>query len=117
MIVDVVDDVLNSANTTTGGGAGAGAGSITATTTESAQLAIPSLHRPDGGIRQRRTSEGVRGTMNEGEDVLGRGYHHDSNGIMRSDAGEDSSLLLAREFLSRLLLVLACFVLLCLLLF
>jgi hypothetical protein len=106
--------VLNSANTTTGGGGGGGAA---AATTESAQLAIPSLHRPDGGIRQRRTSEGVRGTMNEGEDVLGRGYHHDSNGIMRSDAGEDSSLLLAREFLSRLLLVLACFVLLCLLLF
>jgi hypothetical protein len=106
--------VLNSANTTTGGGGGGGAA---AATTESAQLAIPSLHRPDGGIRQRHTSEGVRGTMNEGEDVLGRGYHHDSNGIMRSDAGEDSSLLLAREFLSRLLLVLACFVLLCLLLF
>ena len=125
MIVDAVDDVLNSSgNNSTAGEDGdvAGGGSSATTTESSTQLAIPSLHRPDGGLRQRpqrTTSEGggVGGAMNVGEDVLGRGYHNSSNGMMRSDAGEDSSLLLAREFLSRLLLVLACFVLLCLLLF
>jgi len=53
MIVDVVDDVLiTSANNSTAGGAGAVAGGGGATT-ESTQLAIPSLHRPDGGLRQR----------------------------------------------------------------
>ena len=53
MIVDVVDDVLiTSANNSTAGGAGAVAGGGGATT-ESTQLAIPSLHRPYGGLRQR----------------------------------------------------------------
>ena len=127
MIVDVVDDVLNSSanNSTAGGDGGVAGGGSSATTESSTQLAIPSLHRPDGGLRQRpqrTTSEGGGvggGAINVGEDVLGQGYHNNSsNGMMRSDAGEeDSSLLLAREFLSRLLLVLACFVLLCLLLF
>jgi hypothetical protein len=94
-----------------------GVGSVAETTNESARLAIPSLHQPDGGLRrrrQRRTLEDVGDAMDEGADVLGQGYRN-IDGMM--GAGEDSSLLLAREFLSRLLLVLACFVLLCLLLF
>mmetsp|Transcript_9400 Transcript_9400/g.20015 ORF Transcript_9400/g.20015 Transcript_9400/m.20015 type:complete len:470 (-) Transcript_9400:62-1471(-) len=66
---------------------------------------VPQLHRSDGGL-------GGIGRASEQNDT----YFHDIPSGNRAVA-EDSSLALAREFLSRLLLMLACFVLLCLLLF
>ena len=48
-----------------------------------------------GYVNDHKSEGGVGGAMNEGEDTLGQGYHNSRNGMMRSDAGEDSSLLLA----------------------
>jgi E3 ubiquitin-protein ligase RNF5 len=59
---------------------------------------IPPLHRSDGGMGG-----------------IGRAWERDDG--ITSISEEESSLELAREFLSRLLLMLACFVVLCLLLF
>ena len=63
---------------------------------------VPQLHRSDGGM-------GGIGRASE--------QHIQESGTPHSMSEEESSLEMAREFLSRLLLMLACFVVLCLLLF
>ena len=64
--------------------------------------AVPTLHRSDGGIGGiGRASEQTNQDVN----------------MQHVMSEEESSLEMAREFLSRLLLMLACFVILCLLLF
>jgi len=65
---------------------------------------VPPLHRSDGGLG---------GIGRASEQSNHRGNADDGNGMIE----EESSLAMAREFLSRLLLMLACFVVLCLLLF
>ncbi|KAL7495656.1 hypothetical protein ACHAWT_003976 [Skeletonema menzelii] len=78
-------------------------------TTRDHQPEVPQIHRSDNGLGGvGRASE--RNNERGGEQLDGRG----AAGVMD---GEDSSLAMAREFLSRLLFMLACFVILCLLLF
>jgi len=72
---------------------------------------VPQIHRRDGGL-------GGIGRASEQDNE----YASHPDGSSGTTAGgvmgeEDSSLAMAREFLSRLLLMLACFVILCLLLF
>lgn len=67
---------------------------------------IPQLHRSDGGL-------GGIGRSSEHTQQGGQANSVHVNGMSE----EESSLAMAREFLSRLLLMLACFVILCLLLF
>ena len=74
---------------------------------------VPPLHRSDGGLGGiGRASEDVRSPENSISNYNG-GNSTNSNNM----SPEESSLAMAREFLSRLLLMLACFVVLCLLLF
>jgi hypothetical protein len=66
-------------------------------------MAVPPLHRSDGGMGGiGRASEQSDASFRAAQPVL---------------TEEESSLEMAKEFLSRLLLMLACFVILCLLLF
>ncbi|KAL9178478.1 hypothetical protein ACHAXT_001816 [Thalassiosira profunda] len=93
-IVDAVDNLA--ASRATAGGTGSG---------QLVTPAVPQLHRSDGGL-------GGIGRASE------RDANADANDLGNGGInGEDSSLATAREFLSRLLLMLACFVILCLLLF
>ena len=64
---------------------------------------VPTLHRSDGGL-------GGIGRVSEQT-------NQDNASMPHIMSEEESSLEMAREFLSRLLLMLACFVVLCLLLF
>ena len=94
-IVDTIDNLAN--NSTSSGGAAQASGAPAASV-------VPTLHRSDGGM----------GGIGRASEV-----HQNGNGVdpMMMMSEEESSLANAREFLSRLLLMLACFVILCLLLF
>ncbi|KAL7488083.1 hypothetical protein ACHAW6_013676 [Cyclotella cf. meneghiniana] len=71
--------------------------------TQEETMAVPPLHRSDGGMGGiGRASEQSDSAFRPAQPVL---------------TEEESSLEMAKEFLSRLLLMLACFVILCLLLF
>jgi len=79
-------------------------GQLPPSSSSSLGVGVPPLHRSDGGL-------GGIGRASEQHDGPRDG---NGDGMMRQ---EESSLVMAREFLSRLLLMLACFVILCLLLF
>jgi len=94
-LLGIVDTIDNLANNSTSSGR---AGQVSTTTAP----VVPTLHRSDGGMGGiGRASEVRNGNV--------------ADPTMMSE--EESSLANAREFLSKLLLMLACFVILCLLLF
>ena len=123
MTVDAIDEILSNAtnDTTMTVGSGAGnddGGSGGALMQDNfARPTIPSLHRPDGGLHRQRAPSGTRGVATTAEEttVVGEGYYNQD--VFSMMVGEESSLSVAREFLSRLLLILVSFVILCLLLF
>ena len=94
-IVDTIDNLAN--NSTSSGATGHASTSVASV--------VPTLHRSDGGM----------GGIGRASEVHQNGNGGDPMMTMMSE--EESSLANAREFLSRLLLMLACFVILCLLLF
>jgi len=96
-LLGIVDTIDNLANNSTSSGVGQ------ASSTPAASV-VPTLHRSDGGMGGIGRASEVHQNGNGGDPMM-----------MMSE--EESSLANAREFLSRLLLMLACFVVLCLLLF
>jgi len=96
-LLGIVDTIDNLANNSTSSGAGQAS-------TQAASV-VPTLHRSDGGM----------GGIGRASEVHQNGNGGDPTMMMMSE--EESSLANAREFLLRLLLMLACFVILCLLLF
>jgi len=98
-LLGIVDTIDNLANNSTSSGAGVGQASTPAASV------VPTLHRSDGGM----------GGIGRASEVHQNGQMDGDPTMMMSE--EESSLANAREFLSRLLLMLACFVVLCLLLF
>ena len=99
-LLGIVDTIDNLANNSTSSGAGIGQASTPAASV------VPTLHRSDGGM-------GGIGRASE----VHQNDNMDGDPTMMMMSEEESSLANAREFLSRLLLMLACFVILCLLLF
>jgi len=112
MIVDAIDDILNTttndATMTAGSPAGNADGGSGGASMQDVftRPTIPSLHRP--GLHQRHAPSGTRGvdTTSEEATVVGGGYHHQGGSSMIM-MGEELSLTMAWEFLSRLLLILA----------
>jgi len=75
---------------------------------------VPTLHRSDGGLGGFGRQNVNNNNNNNNSDTDSGDINSEGN---RRMSEEESSLAMAREFLSRLLLMLACFVILCLLLF
>jgi len=99
-LLGIVDTIDNLANNSTSGATGHASAAPAASV-------VPTLHRSDGGM----------GGIGRASEVHQNGYVGNGGDPTMMMSEEESSLANAREFLSRLLLMLACFVILCLLLF
>jgi len=123
-IVDAIDNHLATSHNHAGAGGGVGDGRQHQRQQQQQQqspsVAVPPLHRSDGGLGGiGRASESVSNASQYHGNATsaGAGADMDEIGDGRRMSEEESSLAIAREFLSRLLFMLACFVILCLLLF